>query len=49
MACARSKTTALPVSSKPGELAPSEILVRIPGQSGPKVSNFASAARRALM
>jgi len=48
---ARSQQGALPaVSSKPGELPPGEILVRIPGQSGPKVGERirASAPRDKL-
>ena len=47
----RSQQGALPaVSSKPGELPPGEILVRIPGQSGPKVGERirASAPRDKL-
>jgi sn-glycerol 3-phosphate transport system ATP-binding protein len=41
----RSQQGALPaVSSKPGELPPGEILVRIPGQSGPKVGERIRAA-----
>jgi len=47
----RSQQGALPaVSSKPGELPPGEILVRIPGQSGPKVGEriLAAASRDKL-